>query len=115
MGATATPAKKGGGFRPMRVAGKNDQVAVIVKVAMSGSYATGGDTLTQPADKSKRGKLVCVEVLTPLVGSYYVAWDGSTTDPKIKLFTALPSTQVANATNVSTTEVMLRLTYEGGM
>lgn len=115
MGTMSAPVQIGGGFRRKMVAGKNDIFEVITTTKMSASYATGGDVVSLPADYSRRGQIVCVEVLTPVVGTRVFAWDGSTSAPKIKSFTAYPATEVASATNLSTVTLLVRFTYEGGM
>lgn len=115
MGDTTAPVKLGGGFRPLRVAGKDDIMSVVTKVKMSASYATGGDTLVLPTEYSRRGKLQSVEVLTPQLGTRVFAWDGSVATPKVKAFTAYPATEVTAATNLSTVELLVRFTFEGGM
>jgi len=112
MGNTSAPVTVGGGVRNLLISGKNDQTMVTTKVTMSGSYATGGDTVVASAYQ-KRGKLAAVEVRTPVVGTRVFAWDGSTTTPKIKAFTAYPATEVTSATSLSGVELLVRFTYDG--
>jgi len=115
MGTTTINNPRSAAIRERRVAAKNDVIDVYERVNLSSSYATGGETLAQPQSRSRRGKLLSVEVINPFTGTYIIAWNGDVTTPKLLVYTALPGTQVANATNVSTVQVLVKFVYEGGM
>lgn len=108
MGTIAAPTVVGGSIGPMRAYSAEGMFAQPGTITMSASYATGGDTVTLPADISKLRKLWAIEVLTPMDGTRFYAWDGSTTTPKIKAFTAA-NAEASAATNLSS--VTLRVMF----
>jgi len=113
MGTLAAPTVEGGAsFSPVRAMSRGGNYEVIATVAMSNSYATGGDTFTLPGEVSGKD-LVSVEVLSRSDLTRWYEWDGSTSAPKIRALTALPNTQVAGSTDLSATTLKVRVIYAG--
>lgn len=105
MGATTTAAVASSGANaegPLRFNGPGmNHRAVWFQVTMSSSYATGGDTVALPGDFRGQGDFVALLIANPMDGTRIYTWDGGTTTPKIKAYTAL-STEVTATTNLST-------------
>lgn len=93
----------------MQTIGALNMITVPFSFAMSASYATGGDTLTLPTLPGWVLHKVCLDLW--IVGANMFVWNGSASAPKILALTALPSTQVGAATNLSTTTLIGSLTY----
>lgn len=72
---------------------------VVFTTKMSSSYATGGDTIALPGD-IKSTAVQWLDVGNWADGTRFYQWDGSTTTPKIKAYTAA-GTEVSSTTNLS--------------
>lgn len=114
MGATGTPSISGGhgSVAPVRQMGSIHNLRVIASFTMSASYATGGDTLTLPTNDVRGHELLGVNVLTRQDGTRFYDWNGSTTAPKIKAYTA-GNAEVSNATDLSAVTLKVELIYAG--
>lgn len=113
MGSTTTALTSKGVHTPVRIigaGGPNVDVA-LVSITMSSSYATGGETLTLPADIRAK-QLLAVDLITRHDGTRLWEWDGSTTTPKLKAYDAF-ATEEGAATNVSGTTLYAYLIYGG--
>lgn len=112
MGATGTPALIGGGgakSSPQFLGGVHALI-VPVSFTMSSSYSTGGDTLTLPTSDVRGKELKGVVILTRQDGTRFYDWDGSTTTPKIKAYTA-GNSEVSATTNLSAVTIKALLLY----
>ncbi len=95
------PAISRGGKRLRRLMGT---------ITMSASYATGGDTLS--GLPTGVGTLKAVNILNRQDGTRFYDWDGSTSTPKIKGYTA-GNAEVSNATDLSAVAArVVELIYE---
>lgn len=114
MGATGSPSILGGGasVAPVSQVGSPHNLRVLVSFTMSASYATGGDTLTLPTADVRGHDLVGVNVLTRQDGTRFYDWDGSTSAPKIKAYTA-GNAQVSSTTDLSAVTLKVELIYAG--
>lgn len=112
MGNTAAPTLTGAGapIGQMRSIGAVNMFLVPFTATMSASYATGGDTLTQPAGiKGKNLRQVVISTTSDATRLY--RWNGSATAPTIQAYSAL-GTEAAAATNLSAVTVTGLLLYD---
>ena len=109
--ATGTPTLLSDDFTTGGAIGFQGGVAVrMVPVSFTvGAYATGGAVLTEPAG-FEGYELAAVLLLTDHDGTRKYSWDGSTTAPKIKAFTAF-ATEAANAADLSAITLKALLIY----
>ena len=84
----------------------NSHREVIFQIVPSASYATGGETISLPAD-AKLGDLVAIELITRHDGTRIWEWNGSKTAPKVIAYDAF-ATQEGNATDVSGVTLIAR-------
>lgn len=118
MGNTAPPTLTGAGA-PIGVLhgiGAVNMFLVPFTAAMSATYATGGDTLTQPAG-IKGKNLIAVFINNPVVGGRLYSWNGSAAAPTIQAWVtgaALSGVlaEVAAATNLSAVTINGWLLYQ---
>lgn len=78
-------------------------------VALSSSYATGGDTLSVPSDIGSLKQLY----VSPLAdGTRYYSWNGSTSTPKIQSYVQATGAESAATTNLSTVTLNVMAIFE---
>jgi hypothetical protein len=80
-------------------------------INLNAAYATGGDTI--PLPDLDGGVLLAVVVLNGERGANMYAWDGSTSTPKIKAFTAAGA-EVAASTNNAAVQLVVELIFKVG-
>lgn len=81
----------------------------MATVALSTSYATGGDTLNIPSDI---GALKGVFVAPMADGTRYYSWNGSTSTPKIQSYVQATGAESAATTNLSTVTLQVMAIFE---
>lgn len=78
--------------------------------SLSASYATGGDTIDVP---TSLGTLIAVRVLPEVKSNTdIVAWDGSTSTPKLKVYVSGTGTEATAASDQSGKSRVIELVYE---
>lgn len=107
----------GGGISDVHAYSKGMLTFYIARFTMSGSYATGGDTIVVPFSKTKSLKVRQVIVTTPwgltLNAGRLYGWNGSRTTPKIQAIVSSTGAEVANATDLSAVTVEAIIILEG--
>lgn len=100
MGTTTSSAVIGPAAGHLNFSGLSaNSELVVFTTKMSSSYATGGDTLALPSD-IKSTTVQFLSVGNWADGTRFYQWDGSTSTPKVKGYTAA-GTEVSNATDLS--------------
>lgn len=112
MGATGAMTIDGETVVPVNTMnhGGGEVLSVGGSFTMSASYATGGDTFTQPTSDVKFGDLVRLHIHNPFDGTRWYVWDGSTSTPKIKALSAF-ATEVTASTDLSANTLKVTATY----
>lgn len=84
----------------------NSHREVLFRIVPSATYATGGETISLPAD-AKIGDIVAIELVTRHDGTRIWEWNGSTSAPKVIAYDAF-ATEEGNGTNVSSVTLIAR-------